>query len=431
MRWPTRILELPRVRFAPREWTAVDIAFLATASAATWMAYVGASGSRSMVTVATLATCAGLAMHARLALGRTAAVLLTVVSVAGLVLLGAGAVLAGAAATSALTGIAAVRRFGGRPTLLRLAVAIGLAAAVASYAGVALMPGRAASWADIVAAWMGGFVGVLLLPAVDPLFEGVFGHSTRLTLGEWLSFEHPLLRELARVAPGTLQHSVNVGVLASSAAQAVRADALLVRVAALYHDVGKASGPVYFIENQDGPNPHDTLPPLESVRLVAAHVPDGVTRVLDHGMGQRMADFVREHHGTSVMRGFLEKARSQAGRDAVDPAAFRYGGPRPRSRETGILMIADQVEATARSAPPPDRAACEAVVHRTVARIVDEGELDDSGLSDRDLERLQAAMARSLLAMYHRRPTYPGQILPAPGAGAAGRAIDSGAAPGR
>lgn len=208
--------------------------------------------------------------------------------------------------------------------------------------------------------------------------------TTRRTLTEWLSFEHPLLVELATKAPGTLQHSVNVGVLATSAAAAIGADALLARVGSLYHDVGKAAAPEYFVENQDGPNPHDALDPIASARVIRAHVLDGVDRVLAHRMSQRVVDFVLEPHGTSTLRYQRAQAEERGLFDPADAGVFSYPGPRPRSRETGIVMLADQIEATARSAPPVDTAACEEIVLRTIARVRDEGELDDSGLTVRD-----------------------------------------------
>jgi putative nucleotidyltransferase with HDIG domain len=238
-----------------------------------------------------------------------------------------------------------------------------------------------------------------------PLAEGLFGHITRLTMSEWLSYEHPLLRQLASTAPGTFQHSVNVGVLADAAAGAIGADPLLARVGGLYHDVGKMNAPEYFIENQHQQNPHDDLDPSESARILRAHVVDGVDLVQRHRMGQRLADFVREHHGTSQMRLLRDKAEGLG--QSVDDDTYRYPGPSPQSRETGLLMIADQLEATARSNPPGDDAQCDALVRTTMERIQGERQLDDSGLTVGDLARAERGFSRALQAMYHRRLSYP------------------------
>src|SRR5690606_29363246 len=201
-------------------------------------------------------------------------------------------------------------------------------------------------------------------------------------------------------------HSINVGLLADAAAHAIGADALLARVGGMYHDVGKMLAPEYFVENQGGhDNPHDALPPLESARRLRAHVTDGVDLVLRHRMGERIADFVREHHGTSEMRIFVEKARAMG----LNPNApdYRYPGPRPRSRETAVVMIADQLEATARANPPVDEATGVAMVRDTIARIQGEEQLVEAGFKRGDLQAMEPAFARALQAMYHRRLTYP------------------------
>jgi putative nucleotidyltransferase with HDIG domain len=196
-----------------------------------------------------------------------------------------------------------------------------------------------------------------------------------------------------------------LSMLAVGAAGAIGADALLARVGGLYHDVGKMNAPAYFIENQHGQNPHDDLEPAESARILRAHVTDGVELVNEHRMGQRIADFVREHHGSGEMRLLREKAASLAQSFSED--TYRYPGPRPRSRETGILMIADQLEATARAKAPADEAECNAIVRSTIERILGEGQLDESLLTKSDLALAEQGFSRALQAMYHRRLSYP------------------------
>lgn len=253
--------------------------------------------------------------------------------------------------------------------------------------------------------------GVVLL-AVGPLFEWMFGHLTRIRLVELMNYQHPLLRRLTEFTPGTFQHSVTIGLLADAAARSVDADALLARVGALYHDAGKTEHPDYFVENQHGMNPHDAISPAESARLVIAHVETGVRLVREFGVGERIADFVREHHGTSLVRHFL--ALAQQADAASDPDAFRYPGPRPRSRETTIVMIADQVEAIARAMGTVSEGDLRAMVEKTIARIVDERQLDDCPLTFQELSAIREALVRVLVGVHHRRVEYADSRTGAP-----------------
>jgi cyclic-di-AMP phosphodiesterase PgpH len=261
---------------------------------------------------------------------------------------------------------------------------------------------------EAVAAAAAGFLSAPSLLAFAPLAEWLFHHVTPLTLTEWLNYDHPLMRELATRAPGTFQHSVSVGLLADAGARAIGANPLLARVGGLYHDVGKICAPGYFYENQTGPNPHDELDPEVSADILRAHIADGVLLVRAHHMGNRIADFVREHHGTGVMRVFRDKAQRQGRLDETGDAVFRYPGPRPRSCETAIVMIADQLEASVRASATTDLATCEAITAQTITRIAASGELRDAPISARDLDRLRAALAGAVFAMYHRRLSYPG-----------------------
>lgn len=260
---------------------------------------------------------------------------------------------------------------------------------------------------EAVAATAAGFLAAPSLLAFAPLAEWLFHHVTPLTLTEWLNYDHPLLRQLATRAPGTFQHSVSVGLLADAGARAIGANPLLARVGGLFHDVGKIRAPGYFYENQTGHNPHDELDPETSAGILRAHVTDGVALVTAHHMGRRIADFVREHHGTGVMQVFRDKAARLGRLGADGDRVFRYDGPRPRSRETAIVMIADQLEASVRASPPSDLAACETVTAQTIERITASGELHDAPIGDADRDRLRAALAAAVLAMYHRRLRYP------------------------
>jgi putative nucleotidyltransferase with HDIG domain len=249
---------------------------------------------------------------------------------------------------------------------------------------------------------MGGALSGAFVLTLSPLAERLFRHVTTLTLLESLSYDHPLLRQLMTTAPGTFLHSSNLAVLCDTAAHAVGVDALTLRAAALYHDIGKTRAPEFFIENQDGVNLLADLSPSEAADVLRAHVRDGVQLVNRHGLGPRLAPFVREHHGTSVMRSLQDRAGS-----TVDPDVFQYPGPRPQSRETGLLMIADQVEATARSLQPGTLAECRELVQDAVTRIVGEDQLRDSGLTRANLEAVTTALADVIHAIHHRRVRYP------------------------
>ncbi len=404
-----RRLRLPTGR--PRQHALLRDAALGLAAAAAVAAtYQLASGSPAVATGAVLTISTGAGMHARLAMGRTRAAAQIVLGAALLALVGAPPRLIGAVFLSGLVGAELVAHDTRRTAVLQAGAWTGLVGAVTSLSGLAAavaLPERLVL-SEALGALAGGVLSAPVLLTFGPAAEWLFGHTTRLTFSEWLSYDHPLLRELVARAPGTFQHSVNVGVLSDAAARAIGGDALLARVGGLYHDVGKMRAPEFFAENQRGANPHDRLDPRESAHILRAHVTDGVALVAAHRMGDRIADFVREHHGTGTMRLLLEKAAEADPTGApADEEAFRYPGPRPRSRETGITMIADQLEATARAAPPAGESGCFDLVNRTVDRILGEGELEDSGLTPGDLSLLRPALARALLAMYHRRLTYP------------------------
>jgi hypothetical protein len=275
-------------------------------------------------------------------------------------------------------------------------------------------------WRGAILVWTtaGAVVGCVLsgivVLAVGPLFEWIFGHLTRIRLVELMNYQHPLLRRITEVTPGTFQHSVTVGLLTDAAANAIGADALLARVGALYHDAGKTERPDCFTENQQGGNPHDHMAPIDSARAIIGHVEAGVRLVRKFGLGERVADFVREHHGTSTVRSFLVKA--QQGGDPVDPGDFRYPGPRPRSRETAILMIADQVEATARSMDAPSEDDLRAMVRATIERNQGERQFDDCPLSLQELATIGDTLTQVLASVHHRRIKYPTAVASSPSA---------------
>lgn len=408
---PSNVVSVPRPRLQTywrRPALLGDAGFSLVTLLSVAVLYEATSQSIALATAVVLAASTAAGMHARLAMGRTPASLQIVTCGFMIALMGALPRLVGETVLTGLIGAELVARCTHRSGLIRVGLWTGGLAWFATASGLmaAVPQALGESVREALGAAAGGFVAAPLTLTVAPLAERWFGHVTRWTLNEWLSYEHPLLRDLARLAPGTFQHSVNVGVLADSAASMIGGDALLARLGGLYHDIGKVRAPEYFTENQHGPNAHDRLPPWESARIVRAHVSDGVGLIDRHRMGSRLAAFVREHHGTGRMRLFHDKAVA-LGATATSEDTYRYPGPRPRSRETAIVMIADQVEATARSAPPPDEQACDGIVLRTLDRIQAEGQLAESGLTAADIERVHRGLTRSLQAMYHRRLAYP------------------------
>lgn len=266
-------------------------------------------------------------------------------------------------------------------------------------------------------AW--GFLGatlytVLTLGGFVPLLEKVTGISTTQTLLELSDLNAPLLRELSLKAPGTYAHSINIANLAEAACEAIGADSLLVRAGSYYHDIGKMVNPQYFVENQPkGRNPHDRLPPLRSAAIIRDHVRDGVRLANEHRLPPVIHDFVREHHGTSLIRYFYDKAVEEAGEDGggdVNPGDFAYLGPKPQSRETAILMLADGIESATRVLGDPTPERIRATIDAIVEARLREGQLDQCPLTLREIDQSVGAFARVLVGMYHRRIDYPSGV---------------------
>lgn len=237
------------------------------------------------------------------------------------------------------------------------------------------------------------------------------GLTTALQLIEISRPDFPLLQFFLRNAPGTYQHSLQVANLAEQAAEAIGADALLTRVGALFHDVGKALNPMFFVENQppDQIDTHDNLAPSEAAAAIIAHVHDGVTLAHKHRLPRRIDDFILEHHGTMITRYQYNQALEAAGGDEskVDKEQFRYPGPKPRSRETAILMLADGAEARARAERPEDEEAIRRLVSSTIEVAQKQGQLDETQLTLRDLSLITDIFVSILRGSHHPRISYP------------------------
>ena len=255
----------------------------------------------------------------------------------------------------------------------------------------------------------GGLLTAIFTAGGLPVNESLFGVLTDVKLLELSNADLPVLGQMALRAPGTNQHSHAVGQLAEDACRAVGANPLLARIGALYHDIGKLAAPEYFVENQQGDNPHDRLRPSQSARIITSHVTYGLRLAKEIGLPKQIADFIPQHHGTRTLHFFLRKAQSQAKPgDTVDDKDFRYPGPKPQSKEAAIMMIADSCEAAARSLARPDPENIRSIVVKIVDAIITDAQLDECDLTLRELTTIREAVISSLTAIYHARIDYPG-----------------------
>jgi len=252
--------------------------------------------------------------------------------------------------------------------------------------------------------------GVILAIGFIPVYEWVAGITTDQTLIGWADANRPLMRRMAVEAPGTFAHTLQAASMAEAGARAIGANTLLCRAGVYYHDIGKMRRPEYFIENQHGANPHEGLDPLESARIIRDHVVDGVRMAHSEKVPEVVVDFIREHHGDQTIGFFLHTARRLAereGSDPPDPSVFRYPGPRPRTRETGIAMLADSTESAARALDAPTEERLRELVDNIFETKVATGQLDDCPLTLRDLARLKRQFTTYLSGSHHTRIQYP------------------------
>jgi len=258
-------------------------------------------------------------------------------------------------------------------------------------------------------AGFGGLLAAFLAAGAILVLERPLRIVTEVRLLELSSANEPILKRLALEAPGTYASSIGVANLAETAADAVGADALLVRVGAYYHDIGKLKRPYYFIENQQGhANPHDRLTPSLSARVILSHVKDGLELADAIGLPTEVRAFIAQHHGTTLVEYFYERALQEAGdNEDVLEAAFRYPGPRPRSREAAILMLSDTVEAAARALTSVNPDSIRTMVHNLIRHKIDDGQLDECDLTFANIHAVEDALVRTLYATYHQRIRYP------------------------
>jgi putative nucleotidyltransferase with HDIG domain len=254
---------------------------------------------------------------------------------------------------------------------------------------------------------------LLIVLALSPIVELVFGYTSRFRLMELMNLEQPLLREMMVTVPGTYHHSLIVANMVEAGARAVGANAMLCKVAALYHDIGKLKNPQYFIENQFGSkNKHDKLAPSMSALILISHVKKGAELARQHKLGQEISDIIKQHHGASLISYFYNKALQQAGVKADETVCeddYRYPGPKPQTREAGIVMLADGIEASSRTLQDPTPVRLRVHIQEMTKRIFVAGQLDESDLTMKDLNTLGSAFHSILTGIFHQRIEYPGQ----------------------
>ena len=240
------------------------------------------------------------------------------------------------------------------------------------------------------------------------LFERLFGMTTALTLMELSSTNNKAMRTLSRRAPGTFQHSVQVANIAEDVVSEIGGDALLARVGALYHDIGKVRNPIYFTENQtSGFNPHNELDYEESARMITSHVTEGLVEARRYHLPAEVQDFIRTHHGTTFTGYFYAKELEQHPDRDFDESAFRYPGPRPYSRETAVVMIVDTVEAACRSLKNHTKESTDALIDKLIDGKIAAGQLDNCPLSYGDIARVRKMLKEKMMSIYHVRVEYP------------------------
>jgi cyclic-di-AMP phosphodiesterase PgpH len=314
------------------------------------------------------------------------------------------------------------RRVRTRTKVVKLSLVVGLAQIICLL-GVTLLDWDSPDVMCVVhratASLVGGLLSAVIALLILPLFESVFAITTDITLLEFSDLGHPLLQRLALEAPGTYHHSLVVANLAQAAAEAIEANSLEARVCSYFHDIGKLTKPNFFAENiHMQQNPHDDLPPSMSTLVITAHVKEGLSLAMLNKLPEPVLRAIREHHGSSMLMYFHQKAKSQlefemestdsgSGNPKVDEGAFRYQGPRPSTRESAIICLADAVEAASRSLEKTTPGHIEGLVSDIVRMRLDDGQLDACELTMKELNSVRRAFVFTLTTMLHGRVPYP------------------------
>jgi putative nucleotidyltransferase with HDIG domain len=335
---------------------------------------------------------------------------------------------------SCLVAAYGVRNCTERVILIKAGLMVGLINIILSLA-VQVIYGTLYSVDGVVASlagFMGGLLAGIVATGVLPLVEIVFGFTTDIKLLELSNMDQPLLKELMVQAPGTYHHSVVISNMVEATAKAVHANPLLAKVSAYYHDIGKMKKPLYFIENQPGPeNKHEKLAPSMSSLILISHVKDAVELAREHKLGREIIDIIQQHHGTSLISYFYHKAQerqlSKSGRvTEIKEEDFRYPGPKPQTKEAGLVMLADMVEAASRSLVDPTPARIQGMVQKIINKVFSDGQLDACELALKDLHEIAKSFNKTLSGIFHHRIEYPDTV---PGQGKKARNGSSDHAP--
>jgi hypothetical protein len=259
--------------------------------------------------------------------------------------------------------------------------------------------------------FLNALVGAVIAVGILPVFESLLGFTTDLTLLELSNLNHPLLRRLTLEAPGTYHHSIVIGNLAEAAAEAIGANALLAQVGSYFHDIGKMEKPEYFVENQRHiKSKHDKLPPSMSALILESHVKRGHDLALRYDLPDAVIDFIDQHHGTTTMSFFFHKAQLQTHAEPVNEEEFRYPGPKPQSRETAIVMLADSVEAVSRTLEDPKPGRLRTAIKKIIESKFTAGQLEECELTLKDLHLIEESFLKILLGVFHSRIEYPSPV---------------------
>ena len=273
---------------------------------------------------------------------------------------------------------------------------------------------RFAHWNDLLVEGAFATSNALISPVLTYglliFFERLFKITTDLTLLELSNFDRPLLKDLSRKAPGTFNHSMTMGTMAEAAAERIGANPLLARIGAYYHDIGKTISPQNFVENQlNNQNVHENLTPEESVSLISQHVKEGIELAKENDLPQEIIDFIPMHHGTMIMSYFYERAKKIYGDEKVKKDDYRYPGPKPNTKETAIVMLADGCESAVRSIDDPDSEKVENVIDNIFKSRIDDKQLNDAPITFSDITNIKEELLKILLGQHHKRIKYPKQ----------------------
>jgi putative nucleotidyltransferase with HDIG domain len=311
---------------------------------------------------------------------------------------------------SGMVGAYSVRDCAERGTLIKAGLKVGLVnvfvvTALRMFTGFAFQVNLVWDWAFGL---LGGVSSGILTTGFTPVVEMTFAYTTGIKLLELANLDRPILRKLMLEAPGTYHHSVIVGSMGEAGAATIGANPLLAKVSGYYHDIGKIKKPLYFIENQEArKNRHDKLAPSMSSLILTAHVRDGVEIAKSDKLGKAIIDIIQQHHGTSLITYFYEKAKKLKGEGIVKVEHFRYPGPKPQTKEAGLVLLADSVEAASRTLENPTPARIKGLVRRIIDNAFLDGQLDESELTLKDLTRITESFNKILNGIYHHRIDYP------------------------